>query len=372
MIPSRCVKRGLAMLIIAAAMLPGLSGCSWVAANGSRRLVELPNHEEGMLKVADASRNAGNCSEAMRLYRLTANKATDLAKKSEALLGAADCELDIGNIAAAEHDYRAAIATTPNAGFGYLGLGRAFLIEKQPAEGVHYLELALKRGADFATVWNDMGVALDELGRHGDAQLYYRRGLAKYPSDHALRNNLALSLAMSGNDGEAENIMQVLADEPDATARTRANLALVLGLAGDDDGAREASHADLDNAALDNNSRYYEQIRNALAKTSSNGKVAEKTVVLPSAPAVSASGMPTTVTAISPAQRPVETATSVSNHDRKMASASTRHRHRRQRHVAVRRTKISANHRSVMSHAARSSRDHRRDKINQALATTIR
>ena len=53
-----------------------------------------------------------------------------------------------------------------------------------------------------------------------------------------LRNNLGLSLALSGQHAEAIEMLRAVVDEPGAKARNRQNLALAYGLAGDLDGRR--------------------------------------------------------------------------------------------------------------------------------------
>jgi tetratricopeptide (TPR) repeat protein len=159
-----------------------------------------------------------------------------------------------------------------------IGLGRVYLVEHKPGEAVSYLDLAIKRGATAAFVWNDKGVALDQLRRHQEAQQAYRTGLNNYPNDRALRNNLALSLAMAREFREAESMLRILASDPGATARTRQNLALVLGLEGDDAGARRIAEADLDGAALDNNEHFYDYMRALMTGTPLPSPVATETI----------------------------------------------------------------------------------------------
>ena len=64
------------------------------------------------------------------------------------------------------------------------------------------------------------GVALDLLERHVDAQACYRAVLASTPRHVSARNNLALSLALSGQFAEALDIYR------DASAVKRLTMVL--------------------------------------------------------------------------------------------------------------------------------------------------
>jgi Flp pilus assembly protein TadD len=258
-------RRALSCLValLGAATALGLAGCAGdgTPAGSVKSLSDLPHQSRSMLKVGDASREAGDCAAAIRFYRLAVEKEKSPADIVAARVGAGECELSMGALPDAERDYLAATKLAPRDSAPLVGLGRVYLVQHKPGEAASYLDLAIKQGATAAFVWNDKGVALDQLRRHNEAQQAYRAGLTDYPSDRALRNNLALSLAMSREFHEAETILRILASEPGATARTRQNLALVLGLEGDDAGARRVAQADLDGAALDNNERFYDYVR---------------------------------------------------------------------------------------------------------------
>lgn len=261
--PRRAFRGATRMLAAATVMILAGCGSFHLSTDSLQSLSDLPHKDQAMLKVADASRDAGDCAAAIRFYRLAgeSNPKDEIAAR----IGAAGCEFATGALSESERDYRAAIAAAPEDATAYVGLGRIFLVQHHPEEALAYFDLALKKGARSGVLWNDRGIALDQLRRHREAQQSYRTGLGQYAADSALRNNLALSLAMTGGFAEAENLLRALAGEPGATSRTRENLALVLGLAGDDDAAREASHGDLDDAALDNNRRFYDYARTLIA-----------------------------------------------------------------------------------------------------------
>jgi Flp pilus assembly protein TadD len=259
--PRRALSLSITMLAAATAL--GVAGCtSEHGQSGAlKSLSDLPNRDQSMLKVGDTSREAGDCQAAIRFYRLAEDKAGQPEEIAAAHIGTAECELAMSALPDAQRDYEAAAKLVPQDPVPLVGLGRVDLVEHKPDEAVVYLDRAIKMGATAAYVWNDKGVAMDQLRRHKDAQQAYRQGLTFYPQDRGLRNNLALSLAMSRDFRESDGLLRALAAEPGATARTRQNLALVLGLEGDDAGARQVSEADLNGAALDNNGHFYDYAR---------------------------------------------------------------------------------------------------------------
>jgi Flp pilus assembly protein TadD len=358
----RLVCHGSARILAAAAVV-SLAGCgsAHLPTDGLQSLSGLPHKDQAMMKVADASRDAGDCVAAIRFYRLAASQSDKKDEIAAARIGAAGCEFASGAPSEAEHDYRAAIAEAPEDPAAYVGLGRIFLVQHHPEQAFAYFSLALKKGGTSAILWNDRGVALDQLRRHREAQQDYRAGIAAYSSDRALRNNLALSLAMTRDFGEAEKLMRGLASEPNATSRTRENLALVLGLAGDDLGAREASRGDLDEAALDNNRRFYDYARTLIPGAA---KAAQTNDVPAAAPAahIAALPLPPAVAANKPvpagkaaAPRPASAraaAMPAPRHDRRTAHRTPERKGSRDRHVADRR------HRNRLLHRAHASATH--------------
>jgi Flp pilus assembly protein TadD len=96
-------------------------------------------------------------------------------------------------------------------------------------------------------------VSQDLAGSHRAAQATYLAGLSLDPTNTALRNNLGLSLALSGDFMASAGMLEDLAKEPAASATNRQNLALVLAFAGRDDEARRWAAKDLNAAAVKQN-----------------------------------------------------------------------------------------------------------------------
>ena len=89
------------------------------------------------------------------------------------------------------------------------------------------------------------GAVADEMGDHGQAQLYYEAALKIAPGEPTVLSNLGLSYTLSKRLPDAERTLREAAAQPRADARVRQNLALVLGLQGKFAEAEEILRRDL-------------------------------------------------------------------------------------------------------------------------------
>lgn len=138
------------------------------------------------------------------------------------------------------------------------------------------------------------GTAHATLGEHETAQKYFAAALRKKPDSATLRNNLALSYAMSGSPDKAETLLrQTIAGGYD-NARVRQNLALVLGMQGKYQESQTLAAVDLSKDAVASNVSYLrtltknkDEAREQLASqvtVASTGSYAPATVRVASAP----------------------------------------------------------------------------------------
>lgn len=142
-----------------------------------------------------------------------------------------------GDDAQAEAAYRVALAVAPQDVGASGGLAATLLSQGRGADALALLE-PLAQGSPDARTLRNLGVALDMVGRQGDAQATYRRGLAVAPADADLHGNLAFSLAISGDTETALRSMQTAAALPTGQVWQPANLVLLLAMAGREDTAR--------------------------------------------------------------------------------------------------------------------------------------
>jgi Flp pilus assembly protein TadD len=216
------------------------------------------SQSEATVRLARASRAAGDLASAITLYRQAATtKSVDpalMVEFGDTLLeaGAFDDAIDVYS----QVEANAAVRTS-----ALVGLAKAEIALAQPAKALEHLDLANGAEPKDPRVIVNRGVALDLLDRHADAQACYRAVLATTPRHLSARNNLALSLALSGQFAEALEIMTPIARSSSATPRIRQNLAVIYGLMGKRDEAAALSQRDLDPATADANLRFFDLVR---------------------------------------------------------------------------------------------------------------
>lgn len=116
------------------------------------------------------------------------------------------------------------------------------------------LNQAMKaRGQTDWRVLSAMGTIYAKRGDHKHAQSYYAAALRQQPGATSVYNNLALSYALDGKAGDAENLLKQAVDKGHNTRVVRQNLALVLGLQSKFDEAQKVAQADLDGNKVENN-----------------------------------------------------------------------------------------------------------------------
>ena len=209
------------------------------------------------LVLARAARSAGDLPAAIGFYQRIAGKSADPALRVEL----ADTLLLNGRIDDAIGAYRA-IPPTSRAGLAaLLGLQRCYAQLRQPALALEYAQRAVGVAPRDEAARVDLGVALDALGRHAEAQAAYRLALLAMPMSIAARNDLALSLAMTGQFQEGVDILTPMANSSNASPRVRQNLALIYGLKGDHAKAVALGRADLAEADAEANARVFDLAR---------------------------------------------------------------------------------------------------------------
>ena len=207
--------------------------------------------------IADAALAAGDTAGAIRMYRDLARE-YPFSLEPRIKLGSALLEANAPQEAA--RVYEGANKLNPSYE-GMTGAGRVYLALRQPGEALEAFDRAVQMRKDDAAAMNGQGVALDQLGRHLEAQKIYLAILDKDPSDIKVRSNYALSLAFSGKYDDAADILNSLAQVPGADAKIRENLALVYGLAGNPGQAAHFGRMDLDEDSVNSNLKYYGAVR---------------------------------------------------------------------------------------------------------------
>ncbi len=221
-------------------------------------LTAKPGSYSSLLRLGNSTIAAGEPKAAVfflrRAHQIEPVKADPLVSlgRAFALMGAYN---------QAAEAYRAALTRQANNTVALRGLGGALIALNQPYLAIDQFDAALRLDpADYRS-YNGMGVAYDISGDHRAAQAHYRVGLMERPGEPAIRNNLALSLALTEDFKESVSLLTELSNEPAAKRRHRLNLALVHGLAGDYRRAARWARRELNEDEVRDNLLYYHTLR---------------------------------------------------------------------------------------------------------------
>ena len=232
--------------------LAGLAGCAGTPRGGSAAREGSSN-----LRLARATRQSGDLASAIQIYRaIVAIK--PVAPGVQVELG--DVLLQSGAPDDAIDAY-SQVTKGPARLDALLGTTRCYLALDDAATALTFADQAQVAAPHDARMLVDRGVALDTLQRHAEAQASYRAALVASPRRVSARNDLALSLALTGHYDEAIGLIAPLARSIDATPQVRANLAVVYGLAGNTDGAASVSRMDLDDSGTQANLAFLASVR---------------------------------------------------------------------------------------------------------------
>ncbi|MGE0258177.1 MAG: tetratricopeptide repeat protein [Alphaproteobacteria bacterium] len=249
-------------LVVMAAL--ALAGCQNVQRRGldplavGGRLNDAPISYDALMHIAAAARGAGDFATAVSLYRRAAELNTGAAAP---LTGAGDTLVEMGQINEAIVAYRAALVREPRDQAALRGLARAYLRTGKPELALEPLGVAAEQAPADPKLLQLIGVAEDFAGRHAAAQVRYRQGLEFLPGDRGLSVNLALSLALSGQYGEAVAVLGPVALGPAGTLSERQTLALIYALQGDNRSAERIARLDLDPQSATRQLAYYDTLR---------------------------------------------------------------------------------------------------------------
>lgn len=174
------------------------------------------------LRLADAAYKKGDYDMAAQLYY----RAAELKPENGAVAVKLGFALfKTGGAADAEKIFRAALRADPKNADALRGLAHSFVMQGRAAAALPiYRQAIAAAGKPDARIYAGLGAALDMTGKHGEARLAYAAGLKIAPDDFGLKNNLALSYAMSGDTGKARSVLSDLSDDPVAPKK-RASLA---------------------------------------------------------------------------------------------------------------------------------------------------
>jgi len=137
---------------------------------------------------------------------------------------------------------------------------QAALDQGKPEDAAQALARAERDGSKDWRVLSIIGVTMDSLDQHAGAQDYYRRAIALSPDNPRILSNLALSYALDGKPGLAEETLREAVKLPDADSRIKQNLIMVLGVQGKFDEVEKMAGADTPKILVEANKDYYKSM----------------------------------------------------------------------------------------------------------------
>ena len=212
----------------------------------------------GLVRIGETALRSGEIETAVGLFEQAT--LTD-GRNVTAALGLGDALLAAGRDLDASRAFERALAIQPGLPAAAYGYARSMIAIQRPEVAVEHLQRLVATNPSSVESLNALGVAQDLLGDHATATATYRKALGVVPGSTSVRNNLALSLALQEQFGEAVELLRPLAEGPGATRRARQNLALVYGLQGDMGAAERLGRVDLGGQDLANNLAYIAAVR---------------------------------------------------------------------------------------------------------------
>src|SRR5581483_8671438 len=175
------------------------------------------------LRLADAAFDKGEYAMAAQLYY----RAAELQPDNTAIVVKLGFALfKSGAAADAEKVFRSALEKEPKSADALRGLAHSLVGQGRAGEALSFYKQAIAAsGKPDARIYAGLGAALDMTGKHEEARAAYQAGHKVAPQDHGLRNNLALSYAMSGDTAKAREILATLGGAE--TPKAKPNLSAV-------------------------------------------------------------------------------------------------------------------------------------------------
>ena len=225
------------------------------------------NDPQALTRIADAALESGDARTASAFL----GRAAKLAPADAQLqIRYARVLAEAGQTEEALKVLRQAQSRGPDDPAVSAALGRLLVSMRKPDVAAGVFRRGLAAHPNDTALLVALGVALDLAHDQAGAQAAYRRALALKPGLVAARNDLALSLALSGQAAEAiRQLNDLRADlagrgaAPEQEATVEGNLALAYSMAGDVQKAMRTAGAALKPADQAQNARIYSALAGA-------------------------------------------------------------------------------------------------------------
>jgi Flp pilus assembly protein TadD len=140
--------------------------------------------------------------------------------------------------------------------------GLAQIAAGSPQEALRPLALIAQADPQNWRARSALGVALDQVGRFGEARMAYQEALAIRADEPSVLTNLGMSHLLGGDPEAAEPILRQSAALPGAPPEARQNLPIAIALQGRFDEAEQLERIDLPPQAAAANIAYLRTLLN--------------------------------------------------------------------------------------------------------------
>lgn len=141
--------------------------------------------------------------------------------------------------------------------------GNALIDGGQPQEAIIIFDKLIEQDPHNALAYNGKAVAFDHSGNHLAAQELYKTALSLSPDSLPIRNNLAMSMIMNNQTGQATKLLETLVkgskDNNPMSHIIRHNLALAYGLSGQYVKATKLNLRDMSKKQAEENISFYKK-----------------------------------------------------------------------------------------------------------------
>lgn len=251
----------LAGAVCVCALPVALPGCAVdPAAAVAAQQTAVAQDPAALTRIGEKAEQDGDTASAAAFFQKAA--ASDAAPPG-AVIGHARTLAGAGDMGGAEAALAAGLQRHPGDVALATALGRLQIVAGEPNSAVTTFRSALARSPDDVGLLTGLGVAQDSAGLHAEAQASYHRVLDRVPDNVAAQNDLALSLALTG---DLPRSLQILQDLRERGLGSRApvvagNLALVYGLLGHEQDAARVNRPAVTASELAENLQTYAALR---------------------------------------------------------------------------------------------------------------
>lgn len=236
------------------------SACATAPAQNEVALVDDVIAENQIIPASRAERDAADQTDLVARAAFWGREYDNNPGDKEAAIKLTGVLRQMGNPTRAAEVATQALNLHPDDPELVLAFAQANLDRGQPEAAVGALARIEAQTASDWRANSIIGVTLDQLGRHKDAQGYYLRAARLAPDNPGILSNLGLSYALAGDAARAEETLRNALELPGADIRVRQNLALVLGVQGKFTEAEDVVADSLPPAAVAANQAYFKTL----------------------------------------------------------------------------------------------------------------